>query len=73
MRRPPSLDEADTPFDTLEELSRHLIAHDMSLALVKFLSGRSLVDANHSDSNRPCAVCEQLVAQRPETKEDKGN
>ena len=74
MRRPPSLDEADTPFDTLKEFPRHLVAHDMSLALVKFLSCRSLVNANHSDSNRPCAVCEPLVdhVQKRETKDDKG-
>ncbi len=54
--RPPRLHEADAPLDALQELPRHLVAHDMRLTLMQLLSRRPLVNANHSYSNRPRSV-----------------
>lgn len=56
LRRPPRLRKTQTPLDTLQELPRHLIAHDMRrplIALMQLLPRTALMDPHHRHANRP--------------------
>lgn len=62
---PASLAETQASLDALQELSCDLVAHDMRSVLVvcvQLLAGRSLVDTDHGDTNRPCT--EKRLASR---------
>lgn len=59
IRRPPSLGETQASLDALQEFPRRLVAHNVCsilVALVQFFACGSLVNTNHSNSNRPCSV-----------------
>lgn len=54
LRRPPDLSETQASLNALQELSCNLITHHMSLiTLMQLLSRTTLVNTNHSDTNRP--------------------
>lgn len=59
IRRPPRLRKAQTPLNALQKLPRHLVAHNVRLALValvQLFSRRTLVNADHGYADWPCAV-----------------
>lgn len=57
IRRPPRLRKTQAPLNTLQKLPRHLVAHNMRLALValvQFFARRALVDTDHGYADGPC-------------------
>lgn len=59
---PTDLGKTQASFNTLQELSRTLVTHDMSFpcaTFVKLLSSRTFVDTNHGDTDRPSTVAKR--------------
>lgn len=56
-RWPAHLREGETPLYALQELSRNLVSHDVTLlSVMKLLARASLVDTNHGHTDGPCSL-----------------